>query len=246
MPEERYYALALDPDKRQVKSITADAGACLAYGIADPDKAEAVATRLMAPDLFSGWGLRTLSSEHPAYNPFAYHLGSVWPSPTAIAAYGLKRYGYNASMHRVAEGLFAATQIFTLNRLPEVFGGHPRDRRHAHPGIYPGACAPQAWSAGAIISLVTTMLGLVPLAPYRTLIVDPCLPAWLPELTLHQIQVGPHRASLHFQRDDFGHTRFEIQDDDGLSIFQLWSGGPCPGQDRLAAALREVLGRDRG
>ena len=112
MPEERYYALALDPEERQVKSITADAGACLAYGIADPDKAEAVATRLMAPDLFSGWGLRTLSSEHPAYNPFAYHLGSVWPSPTAIAAYGLKRYGYNASMHRVAEGLFAAMAGF--------------------------------------------------------------------------------------------------------------------------------------
>ena len=159
MPDENYFAIALDPDGKQVRSVASDPGSCLAYGIVDDDKADAVADRLLADDMFSGWGIRTLSSRHPAFNPFAYHLGSVWPSPNSIAAYGLMRYGFVDHMHRVAEGLFAATQVFDLDRLPEVFGGHTRDARHPHPGLYPGACSPQAWSAGAVILLVQTMTG---------------------------------------------------------------------------------------
>ncbi|MEO8713657.1 MAG: glycogen debranching N-terminal domain-containing protein, partial [Acetobacteraceae bacterium] len=137
MEDERFFALALDPDKRAVRSIASNPGACLAYGIVDADKAAAVAERLMAPDMFSGWGIRTLSSAHPAYNPLAYHLGTIWPFANAVAGYGLARYGFASDLHRVARAQFEATELFHMDRLPEVFGGHPRDRRHPHPGVYP-------------------------------------------------------------------------------------------------------------
>ena len=240
MPEENYFAIALDPDGKQVKSVASDPGSCLAYGIVDDDKAAAVADRLLADDMFSGWGIRTLSSRHPAFNPFAYHLGSVWPSPNSIAAYGLMRYGFVEHMHRVAEGLFAASQVFDLDRLPEVFGGHTRDARHPHPGLYPGACSPQAWSAGAVILLVQTMIGLTPLAPRGTLVVDPALPAWLPEITIRNIQVGGSRASLTFRRDKAGHTEAEVIEDGGLYIVRP-AAAIRPGADRVAVALGASL-----
>lgn len=248
MEDERYFAIALDPDGRQVRSVASDPGSCLAYGIVDNDKAGAVAERLMAPDMFSGWGIRTLSSKHPAYNPFAYHLGSVWPSPNSITAYGLKRHGFDEAMHRVAEGLFSASQVFDLDRLPEVFGGHPRDERHPHPGLYPGACSPQAWSASAVLFLVTTMLGLLPLAPRKTLIVDPVLPEWLPEVTLRNIQVGQARAALRFRRDASGHTEVEALDGGGLRIRRLppRTADSPHGEDRVAAALRAALDPEGG
>ena len=240
MPEERTFAMALDPQGEQVRTVASDPGACLAYGIVDDDKTGAVAERLFAEDMFSGWGIRTLSSRHPAFNPFAYHLGSVWPSPNSIIAFGLKRYGFVDAMHAVASGLFAASQIFDLDRLPEVFGGHPRDARHPHPGLYPGACSPQAWSAGAVIFLVDTMLGLTPLAPRGTLVVDPSLPAWLSAVTLHHVQVGGSHASLRFRRDMSGYTEVEVLDDGGLHIVR--PAAPfSPGVDRVATALRAAL-----
>jgi len=244
MPAERYFAIALDPDKRQVRTVASDPGACLAYGIVDQDKAPAVAERLMAPDMFSGWGIRTLSSQHPAFNPFAYHLGSIWPSPNSITAYGLKRYGFDAAMHTVAAGLFAASRVFDLDRLPEVFGGHARDARHPHPGLYPAACSPQAWSAGAVILLVNTLLGLLPLAPRNTLIVDPCLPEWLPEVTMQNIRVGQSRAAVRFRREASGHTQVEVLEDEGLRIIRLppRDAASPEGTDRVAAALRAAAG----
>ncbi|MGH7011751.1 MAG: MGH1-like glycoside hydrolase domain-containing protein, partial [Caulobacteraceae bacterium] len=129
MQEQGYPALALDPQKRLVKTIASNAGACLAYGIIDADKAQPIAERLMGKDMFSGWGIRTLSSEHPAYNPLAYHLGTVWPFANALTGLGLKRFGFAGAQHRLAKALFEASQIFHLGRLPEVFGGHPRDAR---------------------------------------------------------------------------------------------------------------------
>ncbi len=190
--------------------------------------------------MFSGWGIRTLSSRHPAFNPFAYHLGSVWPSPNSITAYGLMRYGFVDHMHRLAEGLFAATQVFDLDRLPEVFGGHTRDARHPNPGLYPGACSPQAWSAGAVILLVQTMMGLTPLAPRGTLVVDPALPAWLPEITIRNIQVGRSRASLTLRRDTTGHTDVEVIEGGDLHIIRPGTD-ISPDADRVAAALAAAL-----
>ena len=241
MPAERFFAMALDGDGHQVRSIGSEPGACLAYGIVDADKAGAVAERLLAPDLFSGWGIRTLSSEHPAYNPFAYHLGTVWPFSSAIAAFGLRRYGFDEAMFAVAEGLFAASQVFDLDRLPEVFGGHARDARHPHPGLYPGACSPQAWSASAVIMLVQTMLGLVPLAPLRTLVVDPVLPPWLPALTACNIPVGSARVALRVARSATGTTELEVLDAGGIRIVRPDGAGLRPGDDRVAARVRAAL-----
>ncbi len=240
MSEENYFAIALDPEGNQVKSVASDPGACLAYGIVEDEKTAAVADRLLANDMFSGWGIRTLSSHHPAYNPFAYHLGSVWPSPNSIAAFGLMRYGFVDHMHKVAAGLFAATQVFDLDRLPEVFGGHTRDARHPHPGLYPGACSPQAWSAGAVILLVMTMIGLTPLAPRGTLVVDPALPDWLPEVTIRNIKVGAARASLRLRRDSTGHTDVEVIDGGGLYVVRP-AAAIRPGIDRVPVALAAAL-----
>jgi glycogen debranching enzyme len=174
-----------------------------------------VAARLMMPELFSGWGVRTLSTRHPAFNPFAYHLGSVWPASNGMIGFGLKRYGFDSQLHQLAKGIFDASQIFYLDRLPEVMGGHARDRRHPHPGIYPDACSPQAWSAGGVVLLIHSMLGLIPVAPRQTLIIEPNLPEWLPELTLPNIRVGNARVSLRFRRDPAGSTQHEVVEQQG-------------------------------
>jgi glycogen debranching enzyme len=242
MPEHQYFALALDPDKKLVRTIASDSGQCLFYGIVDDDKAQAVAARLMMPELFSGWGVRTLSTRHPAFNPFAYHLGSVWPASNGMIGFGLKRYGFDSQLHQLAKGIFDASQIFYLDRLPEVMGGHARDRRHPHPGIYPDACSPQAWSAGAVILLVHSMLGLIPVAPRRTLIIDPDLPEWLPELTLSNIRIGNARVSLRFWRDAAGYTQDEVVARQGeLRIHRTLARDK--GVDRFARCVEEVASR---
>lgn len=242
MPEERYFGLALDPAKNLVKTIASDPGQCLAYGIVDDDKAQAVADRLMTPELFGGWGVRTLSARHPAFNPFAYHLGSVWPASNALIGFGLKRYGFDAHLHRLAKAMFDASQLFEHDRLPEVFGGHARDPAHPHPGIYPGANSPQAWSAGAVILLVVAMLGLLPLAPRDTLIVDPDLPEWLPELTLANLRVGPSRVSLRFWRDGAGRTHHQVTEQEGpLRVYR--PPARSSSTDRFAQLVREALTR---
>jgi glycogen debranching enzyme len=210
MPEERFIAFALDSQKRQVTSIASNAAHCLATGIVDRSHAEQVVRRLMAPDMFSGWGIRTLSSANPAYNPFKYHLGSVWPVENATAAFGMKRYGFGEECNAVAKGIFDAAAIFERYRLPEVFGGLPRDHRHPHPGIYPDACAPQAWSASAVIWLIQAMLGLWSYAPLNALIVEPELPDWIPELTIRDLRVKRARVSIQFKRQAGGKTDYRV------------------------------------
>jgi glycogen debranching enzyme len=191
----------------------------------------------MTPELFSGWGIRTLSNRHPAFNRFAYHLGSVWPAANSVIGFGLKRYGFNTQLHRLAKAMFDATELFEFDRLPEVIGGHTRDQRHPHPAIYPDATSPQAWSAGALILLVHSMLGLIPLAPRRTLIADPDLPEWLPELTL-----GGAKVSLRFQRNTAGYTQHEVVDQQGeLRIHRLATEDAA--FDRFARILSDVLSR---
>ncbi|HEX5454372.1 MAG TPA: glycogen debranching N-terminal domain-containing protein [Stellaceae bacterium] len=242
LPEENYFALALDPAKKPVATIGADPGQCLTWGIVDADRARAIADRLMSPELFGGWGIRTLSKRHPAYNPFAYHLGSVWPVANALVGFGFKRYGFTAHLHRLAKAQIDATRLFELERLPEVFGGHARDCEHPHPGIYPGTNAPQAWSASAVVALVLAMVGLVPMAPLGTLIVDPDLPEWLPELTLAGIQVGAARATLRFRREAGGDTACDILALEGeLRIHR--AAATEPGVDRITGTVRDLLGR---
>lgn len=200
MPEHGCYALALDADKRQVRSVNSNDGHLLASGIVPVTKAPAVARRLMAPDMFSGWGIRTLSADHAAYNPFSYHRGSVWPVESGTAGIGLARYGRWPELQRLAEGTFAASALFEGHRLPEVLSGLPRDVDHPHPGIYPKSCSPQAWSASAVVCVVQALLALRPAAPLRAVILDPHLPEWLPDLRIEGVRVGAATFDLNVRR----------------------------------------------
>lgn len=204
MPEHRCYALALGPHKQQVKSVNSNDGQLLATGIVPSRVARVVARRMLEPDMFSGWGIRTLSAQHAAYDPFSYHRGSVWPVEAGTFALGLARYGCWDELHRLAEATFAAASLFEGHRLPEVLSGLPRDDAHPYPGVYPKACSPQAWSASAIIAIVQALLGLRPVAPMRTILVDPHLPAWLPDFTLDGIRLGKARLDLAVRRDRHG------------------------------------------
>ena len=210
MEEEGFYAMGLDPQKRQIRSISSNTGHLLASGIVPRHSAERVGKRLMQPDLFSGWGIRTLSSDHPRYHPFSYHLGSVWPVEQGTIALGLARYGLWEELHRLAEAVFDSTDLFVSNRLPEVIGGLPRDAAHPHPGVYPNSCEPQGWSASAIVLIVQSLLGMVPIAPLGLLIVDPHLPAWLPDVRLEGVRVGGAVLDLEFRRDRRGRTRYRV------------------------------------
>lgn len=213
MPDRGSYAMALGPDKRQVRSVTSNDGHLLATGIVPAPYARAVARRLLAPDLFSGWGIRTLSADHPAYNPFSYHRGSVWPVEAGTIGLGLARYGCWAELHRIAEGMFAAAALFEGFRLPEVLSGLPRDEAHPYPGVYPDSCSPQAWSSSSVIALVQALLALRPLAPLRAIVVNPHLPEWLPDLTLQGVRVGRSTFDLTVRRSRGGRISVRTRGD---------------------------------
>jgi glycogen debranching enzyme len=210
MPDLGAYALGLDASKRQIRSIGSNDGHLLASGIVPPGRGRRLAARLMEPDMFSGWGIRTLSADHPAYNPFSYHRGSVWPVEQGTIAFGLARYGCWNELHRLAAGVFASTDLFIENRLPEVISGIQRDDEHPHPGIYPDSCEPQGWSASAVVMLVQSMLAMVAVAPLGLLVVDPHLPPWLPDLRLQGVRVGDTVLDLEFRRGSSGRTRYRV------------------------------------
>ncbi|MGM9473425.1 amylo-alpha-1,6-glucosidase [Pseudarthrobacter sp. YS3] len=156
MPDRGYFAVALDGKKRQVDACASNMGQCLWHGIIDEDKASLVAKRLLSPEMFSGWGVRTLASDMGAYNPASYHNGSVWPHDNAIIAAGLMRYGYVAEAQRISTALFEAAD-YTDGRLPELFCGFGRDQV-TEPVPYPTACSPQAWAATTPLMLVTSLM----------------------------------------------------------------------------------------
>jgi hypothetical protein len=164
----------------------------------------------MAPDLFSGWGVRSLSERHPSYNPLAYHLGTVWPIEQATFAVGFKRYGFDDHLDRLVEGLLCAAADSSDGRLPEALTGHARGAVPA-PIAYPEACSPQAWSASALIQTVQATLGIYPFAPLGILgVVRPRLPAWLPEVTVGGIRVGRAVVDLRFSRRADGSARWRV------------------------------------
>ena len=200
LPDRRYYALALDGDKRPADAIASNAGHCLWSGISAPDRARQVADRLLSPELFSGWGIRTYAAGQPGYNPIGYHTGTVWPHDSAIVAAGLKRYGFHDESNRVVGSLFEAAQGFPEFRLPELFCGFDRETTPT-PVPYPVACSPQAWAAGSPFLFLVTMLGLRPDAERRELeLVHPHLPDWLDKVTLSNLRVGDAALDLLFHR----------------------------------------------
>jgi glycogen debranching enzyme len=219
MEEEGFYCLGLDDSKQQIKSIASNPGQLLWTGIVPKERAGRLVERLFQTDLWCGWGVRTLSANHPAYNPISYQRGSVWPFDNSFIALGLKKYGYHRQVNQIAEGIFAAARYFEAGRMPELFGGIER-RDDNFPIPYTDANIPQAWSAGSIFLLITTMLGLVADAPQQRLRVCPVLPKWLPSLELTNVQVGEATVALRFWRDQ-AQTRWEVTDLKGnLEVFE--------------------------
>lgn len=201
MEDEQYFATALDADKRQVRTVTSNPGHGLYCHIVDDDKAVALAKRLLAPDMFSGWGVRTMSKSAVAYNPMSYHNGSVWPHDNALIAAGFKRYGFVRSTNRVATALFDAAIQADYMRLPELFCGFTR-RTPNRPVSYPIACSPQAWAAGSPFLMLQAMLGISARAHVNLLTVNkPHLPPWLNTVEVRNLSVGGSRISLLFRRE---------------------------------------------
>jgi glycogen debranching enzyme len=203
------YALALDGEKHSVTTIASNAGHCLWSGIVRPDRAGRVVQRLMQPDMWSGWGIRTLSAVNPAYNPFSYQCGSVWPHDNGLIALGFKRYGFAAEVARIARDISEAASYFANYRLPELYAGVPREAG-TFPVQYPGANVPQAWASGANFHLLQAITGIQADAPSNRLYVDPDLPPWLPDVTLHGLRVGEAKLDLAFFRES-DRTRWEAK-----------------------------------
>ena len=196
-----YFALALDPDGKQVDALTSNNGHLLWSGIVDKSKAKAVVGHLLGPRLFSGWGVRTLAEGEGRFNPIGYHVGTVWPFDNSFIAWGLRRYGFKDEAAIVAAGILDAAEFFE-GRLPEAFGGYERSETR-YPVQYPTACSPQAWSTGAPLLLLRTMLGLEPQGEH--LVVDAALPSTIEHLELLDI---PGRWG---RIDAFGRGRVNVE-----------------------------------
>ena len=211
-----FYVLALDGEKKKVLTVASNAGHCLWSGIVPSERAEKVVKRLMAPDMWSGWGIRTLSALHPAFNPYNYQTGSVWPHDNAIIALGFKRYGFGAEAARIARDISDAGGHFLLNQLPELYTTIDRDEK-SFPVQYLGANVPQAWAAGSVFALLQAILGVVPDAPRGKLYLDPLLPKWLPDLTVFDLHVGRDRFDIRFWCDG-EETQYDVLKGDPKAV----------------------------
>jgi glycogen debranching enzyme len=199
----QYYALALDADGGQVDALSSNIGHLLWSGIVDKSKAKAVVRHLLGSRLFSGWGVRTMAEGEARYNPIGYHVGTVWPFDNSFISWGLRRYGFKEEAAQIAAGILDAAAYF-LGRLPEAFGGYERGFTK-YPVQFPTACSPQAWSTGAPLLFLRTMLGLEPIDDH--LVVDPALPQGIGRIELLDI---PGRWG---RIDAFGRGRVDVDVD---------------------------------
>jgi glycogen debranching enzyme len=203
-----WFAVALDAEKQPVDSLASNMGHCLWSGIVDDEHAAAVAERLMSAEMWSGWGIRTLAADEPAYDPMSYHCGTVWPHDGALCAAGLRAYGFDEHALTIANGLLAASDAWG-GRLPELFCGLDQ-ADVGTPVPFPTSCSPQAWAAATPFLLLRTMLGLDP-DPDAGVVVDPIPGAIEDDLWV----IGVRRLD----------GRFDIRIDDGLATVQRWSAG---------------------
>lgn len=194
LPDKGYFAIALDKDKKPVDACTSNMGHCLWVGIVDEEKAPLVVERLMSPEMFTGWGIRTLASDMGAYNPVSYHNGSVWPHDTAIVATGLMRYGFVDEARKIAGGLLEAAEHFD-GRLPELFCGFDRSEFYG-PVPYPTACSPQAWAAATPIQLARILLRFDPDFTRNVVYLAPILPEEIGDFGAENVLLGTSRAVI--------------------------------------------------
>jgi glycogen debranching enzyme len=236
VPEEDCIALALDPEKRPVRAVTSNVGHCLASGIIARDHLPAVVGRLFAPDMFSGWGVRTLASTHAYYDPLSYHRGTVWAVEQGTIVFGLRRFGFNARALELTRALFDLAELYPDYRIPECVGGYARAERPV-PGAYPRANTPQLWNATIFPLIAQSLLGITPLAPAGTLVVDPVLPEWMPHVVLHGLRVGDARVTLRFERTSGGTTDWDVMHTEGtLRVIRQ------PPPESLSATVTDRVG----
>lgn len=208
------YALALDGQKRQCRVRTSNPGHCLFSGIANPERASLVAHTLVSRDFFSGWGIRTVGCHESRYNPLSYHNGSVWPHDNAMIAAGMARYGHREFAGRILMSLLDLSSSVELQRLPELFCGVDR-REGQGPTLYPVACSPQAWAAGAAFMLLQACLNITVDAKNRHIIFDrPYLPQGIPQLSIRDLRANDSRVSLFLERDS-GPVRIQVVEKHG-------------------------------
>jgi glycogen debranching enzyme len=210
-------AFLLDGQKNPVGTVVSNPGHCLWMGILDRDRGRLAGQRLLKPDLFTGWGLRVLSDEHPSYDPHSYQRGSVWPHDTVIAAAGLRRYGLVEQAWSLMDGLLSAVMCFEDIQMPELFAGLPR-KEFAVPVPYRMANVPQAWSAGCVLQMVRVLLGLEPDLPAGRIYVDPALPPWCPDFEFSKLRMGAHEISLSVRRGEDGTCSVDAETTSGLEV----------------------------
>jgi len=198
--EHGWYAVGLDGDKKQIDSLTSNIGHCLWAGIVDDEHAPIVAKQLMSSEMFTGWGIRTLSSAMPGYNPISYHCGSVWPHDTAIVAAGLARYGFMEAAQQLVLGLIDAGAELG-GRLPELFSGLARSDCRI-PVNYPTSCSPQAWAAASPLLGLRTLLRLDPWVPYDKTWLAPALPEGMSRLHVSGIPLAGGRVDVTVDGDE--------------------------------------------
>ena len=214
------YALALDGKKRPCKVRTSNAGHCLFTGIASPSRALRLAQALSGADFFSGWGVRTVALSEPRYNPISYHNGSIWPHDNALIASGMSRYGFQQLSSQIFTALLDVSANVEMHRLPELFCGLPR-RRGEGPTLYPVACSPQAWSAGAVFLLLRACLGISISGAENTIVFHkPLLPEALPKLWIKGLCVGASVVDLYLQREPEG-VRIEVLQEQGSPRIEI-------------------------
>ena len=217
LEDRRYYAMALDKDKAALRVDGSNPGHLLFGGAISLERARQVTEKLLSKELFSGWGIRTLSSEERNYNPMSYHCGSVWPHDTSMIGYGMARYGFRREASVLFQALYDAALHYRKYRLPELMCGIGR-QRSAEPVHYPVSCSPQAWASGAPFLLLTGLLGLRPRAQAGELVIDhPHLPPFVQRLRIDDLRIGPTRLSLEFARRG-AETRWDVVDVQGEGL----------------------------
>lgn len=200
LPEMEYVALALDGQKRPVKTVVSSAGLCLNARIVDDEYVPLIVRRLLSSDMFSGWGVRTMSRNETSYNPISFYNGSVWPSENAFIAHALKKHGYAEEAGRIINGITEAARHYTDMRLPELFCGFTRQSM-TRPVSFPMACSPTATSAATPFLMLQALLGLYPAAEDNILYVhSPTLPKWLGEVSVTNLRIGRSTVNLRFRR----------------------------------------------
>ncbi|MCW2611589.1 MAG: hypothetical protein JWM15_2835 [Cryptosporangiaceae bacterium] len=202
LPEQGWFAVGLDRDKRPIDALASNMGHCLWTGLVDRDKAQRVAEKLMSPEMFTGWGVRTLASTMARYNPMSYHNGSVWPHDNAIVATGLMRYGFVEQAQRVASGILDAAAVFG-GSLPELFCGFDR-HEYPMPIPYPTSCSPQAWAAAAPVQLLRALLRVDPWVPRHEVFFAPAWPERYGPIRVHNLPIGNSRVTISVGPDGAG------------------------------------------